>query len=324
MHALARSSLPRLLPVQRSAGCGARRPGEHGLGATRPQLAVEPGADRARRGVPRLVAADARVVRALVGRDPGYGLTATFVALVCARERASNHAATRGGLQSQASPLIVYVSSQAHSSVEKAALLAGFGRENVVVIPVDGNFDMNANALAGAIATDRAAGREPCAIVATCGSTAATAFDPIAEIAQIARVEELWLHVDAAMAGSAMITPECRPLWDGIEGADSLVVNPHKWLGVSMDCSTYFVRDAQFLVRVMSTNPSFLQTAVDGQVKNYRDWGIPLGRRMRALKLWFVIREQGVTQLQARIRRDLDNAQWLANEIGRTPRWKIL
>ena len=106
--------------------------------------------------------------------------------------------------------------------------------------------------------------------------------------------------------------------------ADSLVVNPHKWLGVSMDCSTYFVRDAQFLVRVMSTNPSFLQTAVDGQVKNYRDWGIPLGRRMRALKLWFVIRDQGVIGLQARIRRDLAHAQWLAGEIGRAPHWKIL
>ena len=151
-----------------------------------------------------------------------------------------------------------------------------------------------------------------------------TAFDPIAEIAQIARVEELWLHVDAAMAGSAMIAPECRALWDGIEGADSLVVNPHKWLGVSMDCSTYFVRDVQLLVRVMSTNPSFLQTAVDGQVKNYRDWGIPLGRRMRALKLWFVIRDQGVSGLQARIRRDLAQAQWLAGEIGRAPHWKIL
>jgi aromatic-L-amino-acid decarboxylase len=250
--------------------------------------------------------------------------TATFVALVCARERASNHAATRGGLQGQASPLVVYVSSQAHSSVEKAALLAGFGRENVRVLPVDANFDMNANELAGAIATDRAAGREPCAIVATCGSTATTAFDPIAEIAQLARLEELWLHVDAAMAGSAMIAPECRPLWDGVEVADSLVVNPHKWLGVSMDCSTYFVRDEQFLVRVMSTNPSYLQTAADGQVKNYRDWGIPLGRRMRALKLWFVIRDQGVTGLQARIRRDLAHAQWLAGEIRHEPRWKIL
>ena len=109
-----------------------------------------------------------------------------------------------------------------------------------------------------------------------------------------------------------MIVPECRALWDGVESADSLVVNPHKWLGVSMDCSTYFVRDAQLLVRVMSTNPSYLQTAADGQVKNYRDWGIPLGRRMRALKLWFVIRDQGVSGLQARIRRDLGHARWLA------------
>jgi len=250
--------------------------------------------------------------------------TATFVALVCARERASNHAATRGGLQGLASPLVVYVSAQAHSSVEKAALLAGFGRENLRMIPVDDNFDMRADALATAIATDRAAGREPAAIVATCGTTATTAFDPIAEIVQIARAQELWLHVDAAMAGSAMILPECRILWDGVEGADSLVVNPHKWLGVSMDCSTYYVRDPQFLVRVMSTNPSYLQTAADGTAKNYRDWGLPLGRRMRALKLWFVIREQGVSGLQARISRDLAHAQWLAGEISATSPWKIL
>jgi len=249
---------------------------------------------------------------------------ATFLALVCARERATNHAAVRGGMQAQERPLMVYASSQAHSSVEKAALLAGFGRDNLRVIPVDANFDMRPDALASAIIEDRAAGREPCAIVATCGSTATTAFDPIVAISQLARAEELWLHVDAAMAGSAMILPECRELWDGVEFADSLVVNPHKWLGVSFDCSTYFVRDVQLLVRVMSTNPSYLQTAADAQVKNYRDWGIPLGRRMRALKLWFVIREQGVAGLQARIRRDLDNAQWLAAEVARAPRWKRL
>jgi aromatic-L-amino-acid decarboxylase len=249
---------------------------------------------------------------------------ATFVALVCARERATNHAASRGGFQEQPRPLVIYLSSQAHSSVEKAALLAGFGRENLRTIAVDASFDMMTDALAAAIREDRAAGREPCAIVATCGSTATTAFDPLAEIARIARAEELWLHVDAAMAGSAMIAPECRALWDGIESADSLVVNPHKWLGVSMDCSTYFVRDPQFLVRVMSTNPSYLQTAADGQVKNYRDWGVPLGRRMRALKLWFVIRDQGVTSLQARIRRDLAHARWLEGEIRGTPCWKIL
>ncbi len=250
--------------------------------------------------------------------------TATFVALVCARERASNHAATRGGLQGQQRPLMIYVSSQAHSSVEKAALLAGFGRDNVRAIAVDENFDMSASELVAAITKDTAAGLQPCAIVATCGSTATTAFDPIAALAQVARTEELWLHVDAAMAGSAMLLPECRELWDGIETADSLVVNPHKWLGVSMDCSTYFVRDPQFLVRVMSTNPSYLQTAADGQVKNYRDWGVPLGRRMRALKMWFVIRDQGVSGLMTRIRRDLEHARWLEGEVRRERHWKLL
>ncbi len=249
--------------------------------------------------------------------------TATFVALVCARERASNHAAARGGLQAQQRPLMVYVSSQAHSSVEKAAMLAGFGRENLRVIPVDARFDMRPEALAAAIVEDRAAGREPCAIVATCGTTATTAFDPLVDIARVGD-NKLWLHVDAAMAGSAMILPECRELWEGVEFADSLVVNPHKWLGVSFDCSTYFVRDPQFLVRVMSTNPSYLQTAADGQVKNYRDWGIPLGRRMRALKLWFVIREQGVSQLQQRLRRDLEQARWFEAEVTRAPQWKLL
>ena len=138
-------------------------------------------------------------------------------------------------------------------------MLAGFGRENLRAIPVDAQFDLRPEALAAAIVEDRAAGREPCAIVATCGTTATTAFDPLVDIARVARAEELWLHVDAAMAGSAMILPECRALWEGVEFADSLVVNPHKWLGVSFDCSTYFVRDPQFLVRVMSTNPSYLQ-----------------------------------------------------------------
>jgi aromatic-L-amino-acid decarboxylase len=149
-------------------------------------------------------------------------------------------------------------------------------------------------------------------------------MDPIDAIASIGEPHGLYVHVDAAMAGAAMILPECRTLWNGVERADSLVVNPHKWLGVSFDCSTYFVRDPQFLVRVMSTNPSYLQTGADAQVKNYRDWGIPLGRRMRALKLWFVIRDQGVTGLQARLRRDLGNARWLAGEVVRAPHWKIL
>jgi aromatic-L-amino-acid decarboxylase len=146
----------------------------------------------------------------------------------------------------------------------------------------------------------------------------------VAGIAEVARRHALWLHVDAAMAGSAMVLPECRSMWDGIEEADSVVLNPHKWLGTAFDCSVYFVKDAEHLVRVMSTNPSYLQSAADGRVKNYRDWGIPLGRRFRALKLWFLIREQGVSGLQARLRRDRANARWLADEVRARANWRVL
>ena len=168
------------------------------------------------------------------------------------------------------------------------------------------------------VAEDLANGDLPCAIVATVGTTATTAIDPIAPIAEIARRHGIWLHVDAAMAGSAMILPECRWMWEGVEGADSLVINAHKWLGAPFDCSVYYVRDPEHLMRVMSTNPSFLQSSVDGQVKNLRDWGIPLGRRFRALKLWFIIREQGVSGLQKRLRRDMANARWLAEKVAAT------
>ncbi len=183
---------------------------------------------------------------------------------------------------------------------------------------------MRADALRDLIAEDLAAGRVPCAVVATTGTTGTTAVDPVHEIAAVARDHALWLHVDAAMAGSAMILPEMRALWDGIEDADSLVLNPHKWLGVVFDCSLYYVKDAEHLVRVMSTNPSYLQSAADGRVKNYRDWGIPLGRRFRALKLWFLIRDQGVAGLQARIRRDLENARWLEHQVRAEPHWRVL
>lgn len=121
-----------------------------------------------------------------------------------------------------------------------------------------------------------------------------------------------------------MILPECRGLWSGIETADSIVLNPHKWLGATFDCSVYLVRDPQHLIRVMSTNPSYLQTAADGQVKNFRDWGLPLGRRFRSLKLWFLIREQGVTGLQRRLRRDIENARWLAGQVSAAAGWKVL
>jgi aromatic-L-amino-acid/L-tryptophan decarboxylase len=248
--------------------------------------------------------------------------TATFIALVSARERANRHGASRAGLQGGEPPLVIYTSAQAHSSVEKAALLAGFGREHVRTLPLDAEFRLDVSALEAAIVRDRAAGLRPCAIVATTGTTATTAMDPIGAIATVARREGAWLHVDAAMGGIAMLLPECRSLWAGIEGADSIVVNPHKWMTVAFDCTLYLVRDAEHLVRVMSTNPSYLQTAVDAEVRNYRDWGLALGRRFRAMKLWVTMREQGMAAIRARIRRDLANAQWLAAQVDAEPQWQ--
>ncbi|MBL8139771.1 MAG: aspartate aminotransferase family protein [Acidobacteria bacterium] len=270
-------------------------------------------------------------MREMVGLSPAWNgviqdtaSTSSLIALICARERATNYSLVRQGLQGEAQPLVVYVSAHSHSSVDKAALLAGFGREHVRLVAHDEAFAMRPAALEAAIRDDIAQGRRPCAVVATTGTTTTTAVDPIGTIADIARAHGLWVHVDAAMAGSAMILPECRWMWDGIEGADSIVLNPHKWLGVAFDASLYYVRDSEHLVRVMSTNPSYLQTAADGRVKNYRDWGIPLGRRFRALKLWFLIREQGVQKLQERLRRDMANAQWLAEQVRATPGWRVL
>jgi aromatic-L-amino-acid decarboxylase len=250
--------------------------------------------------------------------------TSTLVALLCARERSTGYSLSGGGLQAQEQPLVVYTSSQSHSSVEKAALLAGFGRDNVRMIAHDAQYALLPQALDDAIQKDLAGGRKPCAVVATTGTTVSTAVDPVAAMAAIARPFGLWLHVDAAMAGSAMILPECRWMWEGIEAADSLVLNPHKWLGAVFDCSLYYVKDAEHLVRVMSTNPSYLQSSADGRVKNLRDWGIPLGRRFRALKLWSLIRTEGADRLQARLRRDMANAQWLARAVQKTPDWRVL
>ncbi|MGE8169754.1 DOPA decarboxylase [Pseudomonas putida] len=250
--------------------------------------------------------------------------TSTLVALISARERATDYALVRGGLQAETRPLVVYVSAHAHSSVDKAALLAGFGRDNIRLIATDDAFAMDPQALRAAIEQDLAAGNHPCAVVATTGTTATTALDPLRAIGEVTQAHDLWLHVDSAMAGSAMILPECRWMWDGIELADSVVVNAHKWLGVAFDCSIYYVRDPQHLIRVMSTNPSYLQSAVDGEVKNLRDWGIPLGRRFRALKLWFMLRSEGVEALQQRLRRDLDNARWLAEQVEAAEQWRLL
>jgi aromatic-L-amino-acid decarboxylase len=270
-------------------------------------------------------------MRQMLGLSPAWSgviqdtaSTCTLVSLISARERATGYALDRFGLQSERAPLTVYVSEHAHSSVEKGALLAGFGRGMVRVVAHDAAYAMRPDVLDTLVRADLAAGLRPAAVVATVGTTGTTAIDPVGAIAAVARRHGLWLHVDAALAGSAMILPECRALWDGVEQADTLVLNPHKWLGPVFDCSLYYVRDAQHLARVMSTNPSYLQSAVDGQVKTLRDWGIPLGRRFRALKLWFLIREQGVAGLQARLRRDMANARWLAETVAATAGWRVL
>jgi aromatic-L-amino-acid decarboxylase len=250
--------------------------------------------------------------------------TNAVVALISARERATGYSMWGGGLQAEGQALALYVTEHAHSSVTKGALLAGFGREHVRTVPHDGSYAMRADALAEIVNADAAAGVKPCALVATTGTTATVALDPIRDVAEVARSNGLWLHVDAAMAGSAMILPECRWMWDGVEEADSLVVNLHKWLGVPFDCSIYFARDPEHLTKVMSTGPSYLRSNVDGAVKNLRNWGIPLGRRFRALKVWFVLREQGLAALRARLRRDIANAAWLAEAVRARPDWRVL
>jgi aromatic-L-amino-acid decarboxylase len=248
----------------------------------------------------------------------------TLVALLSARERASGYSLERGGLQAEPHPLVVYTSDLAHSSVGKAARLAGFGAEHVRAIPHDAHGSMRVDALRAAMNDDRRAGRRPCAVVATTGTTATTSADPIEAVAAVGQPHGVWLHVDAAMAGSAMILPECRWIWSGIERADSIVLNPHKWLGTAFDCSLYYVRDVGHLTRVMGTAPSYLRSAADAEVVNFRDWGLPLGRRFRALKLWCLIRTAGVEGLRARLRRDLRNARWLETAVRQTPGWTVV
>jgi aromatic-L-amino-acid decarboxylase len=251
--------------------------------------------------------------------------SACLVAMLAARERASGYSQRHAGLQGEAAPLTVYTSPQAHSSVHKAVLLAGFGADNLRQVAVDPvTYAMRPGALADAMAADAAAGRRPAAVVVAVGTTGTTAIDPLAEIAPIAAEYGAWVHVDAAMAGSALLLPERRWMIDGLAAADSLAWNPHKWLGTILDCSLLYVRDAGELVAVMSTNPSYLRSAADGQVTQYKDWGIPLGRRFRALKLWFHLRLDGVEAIRARLRRDLANAAWLAELVAAEPGWRLV
>jgi aromatic-L-amino-acid decarboxylase len=251
--------------------------------------------------------------------------TGCLVAMLAARERASDGSEHRGGLQSLEAPLVAYTSPHAHSSVPKAVLLAGFGADNLRYVDVDPKtYAMDPGALRRSMAEDAASGRVPAVVVAAVGTTGTTAMDPVPAIVEVAREHGAWVHVDAAMAGSAMLLPEMRHLFDGVDEADSLAWNPHKWMGTVLDTSLLYVRDVDQLVSVMSTRPSYLRAGTDDDVIQYKDWGIPLGRRFRALKLWFHLRLDGVEAIRARLRRDLANALWLEERVRAEPGWRVL
>lgn len=240
--------------------------------------------------------------------------SSTLAALITAREKVTRYRSNREGL-SDTGRMRIYVSGQTHSSVEKGAGIAGFGRDNLVRVEVRSDFSMDPEALERAIERDIASGYIPCCAIATLGTTGVTAIDPLRAMGEICRKHGIWLHVDAAIGGTALLLPEMRWMADGIEYADSLVFNPHKWMFTNFDCSVYFVRDAASLIRSFEILPEYLKTRTRGEVNDYRDWGIPLGRRFRALKLWAVIRSYGVEGLQSLIREHLRLAKMLAGLI---------
>ncbi len=226
--------------------------------------------------------------------------TATLSAILTMREQALDWQGLTQGL-SGAPTLRLYASAETHSSVDKAVRLAGIGQQNLVKVPTDAGLSMKPGALAGAIAADRRAGRLPAGVVLCAGGTSVGAFDRLADCIAVARAEGLPVHVDAAWAGSAMICPEFRPLWAGVDGADSIVFNPHKWLGAQFDCAVQFLRDPGPQVRTLGIRPTYLETAGREEVVNFNEWTVPLGRRFRALKLWFTLRAYGLEGLRARV-----------------------
>ncbi len=240
--------------------------------------------------------------------------TATLCAILSARERASDFKINREGLSNQPK-YTVYCSEQVHTSIDKAVMIAGIGTNQLRKIAVDDKFALLPEELEKSIREDLEAGFHPLCVVSAYGTTGSTAVDPINAINTLASQYNLWHHVDAAYAGTALICQEFRDLGKGIERADSLVFNPHKWMFTNFDCSAYFVRDKDALINTFSITPEYLKTNEDDLVNNYRDWGIQLGRRFRALKLWFVIRDFGLEGLQERIRSHISYAKWLEEKI---------
>src|SRR3982075_3332923 len=249
--------------------------------------------------------------------------SAVLCALLAGRERATSFTSNEKGCDGR---LVAYASTQTHSSLEKAAMIAGIGRTNLRLIDVDENFGMRPEALARQIETDKSAGLIPCFVCATVGTTSSNAIDPVAEIGRICRRHNLWLHVDAAMSGTAALCQEFRHIHDGVELADSYCFNPHKWMFTNFDCNCFWIADRKAIIKTLSILPEYLrnQATDSGAVIDYRDWHIQLGRRFRALKLWFVLRWYGLEGLRAMVRHHVALAQRFASWVRADPEWEVV
>ncbi|HUY12792.1 MAG TPA: pyridoxal-dependent decarboxylase [Terriglobia bacterium] len=248
--------------------------------------------------------------------------SSSLCALLAARERATNFASNQRGCDGH---LVAYTSAQAHSSILKAMKIAGLGEENLRLIEVDEQFAMRPESLAQAIERDKRAGKTPCFVCATVGTTSSEALDPLARIGPICREHGLWLHADAAMCGTAALCPEFRYIQEGLELADSYCFNPHKWMFTNFDCDCFYVADRKTLIQTLSVSAEYMRNKAteSGAVIDYRDWHIPLGRRFRALKLWFVIRHYGLEGLQYHVRRHVQLAQRFASWVREDDRFEL-
>ncbi len=247
--------------------------------------------------------------------------TATLCALLTAREKKTAYESNRTGMHVG---MTVYASEEAHSSIDKAVKIAGFGSDNLRRVPADQHFAMIPGELEKAIIKDKKTGFTPSAVVASLGTTSSAAIDPLDLIGEICNRYKLWFHVDAAYGGTAALLEEKRAMLKGVERADSFVFNPHKWMLTNFDCSAYFVKDEEALIRTFEIHPEYLKTGQDAVVKNYRDWGIQLGRRFRALKLWFVIRSYGIEGLQQMVREHLRLANLFKSWVKEDDRFELM
>ena len=269
-------------------------------------------------------------LRQMVGLPEGFhgviqdsASSAILCAILTAREQATGWRVNEDGLGA-VPPLAVYTSEETHSSTEKNVKIAGIGRKNLRKIPTDDAFAVRPDALDEAIAEDKAKGIVPACVIASIGTTGVGGIDDLRAVGEVCRRHGVWLHVDAAWAGSALVLPEYRWMIDGIEFADSFVFNPHKWLFTNFDCSAHFVRDPDALVRTLSILPEYLKSREQDQVIDYRDWSVPLGRRFRALKLWFVIRHYGVEGLRRRVAAHIELARELAEQVDAAPGFELV